>query len=163
MKRKILWTTLGAALLIAAITAAWTQTRSWHGVQGHWWMQRGPVGYVARELELDENQRAQIKTIVQGERPNIAELVRELASEQKEMDALTLQEGTPDSARLQEITARQGATVAKLLAEKQRIIGKIYAQVLNPAQRVKANGMLKRLDSHLDRVADRIGSGAASK
>jgi Spy/CpxP family protein refolding chaperone len=163
MKRKILWITLGAALLAAGITAAWTQTRTWRGVQSHWWFHRGPMGYVARELDLSDNQRSQIKTIWEGERPNISELVHELASEQKEMDALTLQDGAPDDARIQDITARQGATVAKLLAEKGKITRKIYAQVLNPEQRAKANAMLKRLDSHLDRVADRIGSGNTNR
>lgn len=159
MKRNILWTVLGATLLVATITVAWAQTQGWRGVRGHWLMHRGPMGFVSRELDLSENKKAQIKTIVQGERPNVAVLVRELAAEQKEMDALTLQEGARDDAKMQDITARQGATLAKLLAEKQRIISKIYTQVLDPAQRVKANGLLKRLDSHLDRVADRIGSG----
>lgn len=163
MKRKILWITLGAALLAVGITAAWTETRGWHGVQSHWWFHRGPMGFVARELDLSDNQRSQIKTIWEGERPNISELVHELASEQKEMDALTMQDGAPDDARIQDVTARQGATLAKLLAEKQKITGKIYAQVLNPAQRTKATAMLKRFDSHLDRVADRIGNGTTSR
>jgi Spy/CpxP family protein refolding chaperone len=121
------------------------------------------MGYVARELDLTDNQKSQIKTIWEGERPNISELVHELASEQKEMDTLTLQDGAPDDARIQDITTRQGATLAKLLAEKERLTGKIYSQVLTPAQRTKADQLLKGWSSHLDRVADRIGNGTTNK
>jgi Spy/CpxP family protein refolding chaperone len=163
MNRKTLWITLGVALLVAGITAAWTQAGSWHGGQSRWWFRRGPVGYVARELDLSDNQRSQIKTIWEGERPNIAELAHQLASEQKEMDALTIQNVTPDEAKVQDIAAREGVTIAKLLSEKQKITAKIYTQVLTSSQRAKANGLLKRLDSHLDRVADRIGNGSSEK
>ena len=117
MKRKIVWATLGAALLAVGITAAWTQTMTWHGGHGSFWYHHGPMGHVARELDLSNEQKAQIKTIWQGERPNISELVRQFASEQKEMDALTFQNGVRDEGRIQDITARQGATLAKLLRE----------------------------------------------
>ncbi|HEY2468881.1 MAG TPA: Spy/CpxP family protein refolding chaperone [Terracidiphilus sp.] len=121
------------------------------------------MGYVARRLDLSDNQKSQIKTIWEGERPNIAELVHELASEQKEMDVLTFHDGTPDDARVQDITARQGATLAKLLGEKEKITGRIYSQVLTPAQRPKADELLKGWSSHLDHIANRIGNGTTNK
>lgn len=121
------------------------------------------MGFVAHRLDLTDNQKSQIKTIWEGERPNVAELVHELASEQKEMDALTFHDGGPDDAKIQDITARQGATLAKLLAEKEKITGRIYSQVLTPAQRMKADELLKSWSSHLDRVADRIGNGNTNK
>lgn len=159
MMRKIVWTTLGAALIIVGITAASTQTRTWRGGHGPFWFDHGPMGYIAHELDLSDTQKSQIKTIWEGERPNIAELVREFASEQKEMDAVTFQNGAPDEARIQDITARQGATLAKLLAEKEKLTGKIYSQVLNPAQRTKADELRKHWSSHLEHVADRISNG----
>lgn len=158
MARKTIWITLGCALLVAGITVAWTQTRTWTGVHGHFWFHHGPMGFVARELDLSDNQKSQIKTIWEGERPNVSVLVHELASEQKELNALTFQNGSPDDGKLQDITAREGATLARLLTEKERIRAKVYAQVLTPAQRTKADDLLKRLSSHLDRVADRIGN-----
>src|SRR6185437_3711830 len=158
MARKTIWITIGCALLVAGITVAWTQTQRWAGPHGHFWFHHGPMGFVARELDLTDNQKSQIKTIWEGERPNVSELVHKLASEQKELNALTLQNGTADDAKLQDITTREGATLAKLLAEKEKVRGKVYAQVLTPAQRTKADDLLKRLSSHLDRLADRIGS-----
>lgn len=158
-KRPFVWITLCVALLVAGIAVASTQTRTWRGARGVMWFHHGPAGYFAHELDLSANQKSQIKTIWEGERPNVSQLVRELASEQKELNDLSTQDGSPDEARIQEITARQGATLAKLLTEKEKIKGKIYAQVLTPVQRTKADAMLKRLSSHLSHVADRIDGG----
>jgi Spy/CpxP family protein refolding chaperone len=103
-------------------------------------------------------QKSQIKSIWDAERPTVASLVQELASEGKEMDAVTAQ-GSPDDSKVEAIAARQGATVAKLLVEKERLKSKIYTTVLNPEQRTKADQLQKTWHSRLDRVAARIGSG----
>jgi Spy/CpxP family protein refolding chaperone len=163
MIRKIVWTTLGAALIVVGITAAWTQTRTWRGGHGPFWFHHGPMGYVAHELDLSDTQKSQIKTIWEGERPNISEFVREFASEQKEMDALPFQDGARDEGRIQDITARQGATLAKLLTEKEKLTGKIYSQVLNPAQRTKAEELQKHWSSHLEHAVDRINNATGTK
>jgi Spy/CpxP family protein refolding chaperone len=163
MMRKIVWTTLGAALIIVGITAAWAQTRTWRGGHAPFWFHHGPMGYVVHELDLSDMQKSQIKTIWEGERPNISELVREFASEQKEMDALPFQDGVRDQSTIQDITARQGATLAKLLTEKEKLTGKIYSQVLNPAQRTKADELRKHWSSHLEHAADRIGNATGRK
>ena len=160
MMRRIVWITLSAALIVVGITAAWAQTKTWRGGHGPIWFHRGPMGFVARELDLSDTQKSQIKTIWEGERPNISHLVREFASEQKEMDALTFQDGAADEGRIHDISARQGATLAKLLAEKETLTGKIYSQVLNPAQRTKADELRKDWSSRLEHVADRISNAA---
>lgn len=157
MIRKIVWTSIGVALVVVGITAAWTQTQHWRAGRGPFWLHYGPMGYIAHQLDLSDTQRSQIKSVWEGERPNIAELVHELASEQKEMDALTFQDA-PDEGRIQDITTREGATLAKLLAEKEKLTGKIYSQVLNSAQRTKADEIRKRWDSHLVHIADHIGN-----
>lgn len=163
MMRKIVWATLGAALIVVGITAAWTQTRTWHGGHGPFWFHHGPMGSIARELDLSDTQKSQIKTMWEGERPNISELVRELASEQKEMDALAFQDSTPDDGRIQDITVRQGATLAKLFAEKEKLMGRIYFQVLNPSQRMKADELRKHWSSFFDHIADRISNTTGGK
>lgn len=161
--RRIVWTTLGAALIVVGITAAWAQTKTWRGGHGPFWFHHGPMGYVVHELDLSGTQKAQIKSIWEGERPNISEIIREFASEENELDALTFQDGTPDEGRIQDITARQGATLAKLFAEKEKLTGKIYSQVLNPAQRTKADELQKHLSSHLDHLADRFSNATPAK
>jgi Spy/CpxP family protein refolding chaperone len=157
MIRRIVWTTLGAALMVVGITAASTQTKTWRGGHGPFWFHHGPMGFVARELDLSDTQKSQIKTIWQGERPNIAVLVREFASEQKEMDAISFRDGAADEGRMHDISAREGLTLAKLFEEKEKLTAKIYSQVLNPGQRTKADELRKGWSSRLEHVADRIG------
>lgn len=147
-------------MIVVGITAAWTQTKTWRGGHGPFWFHHGPMGFVAHELDLSDTQKSQIKTIWEGERPDISELVREFASEQKEMDALPFEDGAADEGRMQDISARQGATLAKLFAEKEKLTGKIYTQVLNPAQRTKADELRKGWGLHLEHVADRISNAA---
>jgi Spy/CpxP family protein refolding chaperone len=127
--RRIVWTTLGAALIVVGITAASTQRKTWRGGHGPFWFHHGPMGFVARELDLSETQKSQVKTIWESERPNVSELVREFASEQKEMDALTFQDGAADEGRMDDISARQGATLAKLFVEKEKLTAKIGLQL----------------------------------
>lgn len=158
MIRRITWTSIGVVLIVAGISSAWTQTQQWHGGHSAFWFHRGPVGYFVHALDLSDPQKSQIKSIWEGERPHVAELIHELASEQKEMDALTFQSGTPDDARIKEIATRQGDTFAQLFAEKEKLTGEIYSQVLNPAQRAKADELRQHLSSHLDHIADRIGN-----
>jgi len=156
MTRRILWTSIGILMIVASFTAAWAQTQRWRAGYRLFWFHYGPMGYVAHELELSDVQKSQIKTIWGGERPNIAELIRELASEQREMDEITFQ-STPDERRIPEIAAHQGATLARLFAEKEKLTSTIYSQVLNPRQRVQADQLQKQWDSYLDQVASRIG------
>ena len=99
----------------------------------------------------------QIKSMWQAERPALASLVQELASESKEMDSATAQ-GNLDESKVQAIAARQGETIAKLLIEKERFKSKVYTGVLNPEQRTKADEIQKVWQSRMDRVAERIKS-----
>jgi hypothetical protein len=74
------------------------------------------------------------------------------------MDALAFQGGAPDESKIQDMAARQGATLGKLFAEKEKLTARIYSQVLNSEQRTKADELQQRLNSHLDHIADRIGN-----
>ena len=155
MTRRIVWSSIGAVLIAVGVTAAWAEAQGWRGWYRPVWFHAGPWAYVAHELDLSGAQREQVKAIWDGERPNIAVLIHELAGEQKEMDAISL-EGAPDDGKIQDIAARQGATLARLLVEKQQLAAKIYSSVLTPAQRAKADEFRKRCGSRLDRFADRI-------
>jgi Spy/CpxP family protein refolding chaperone len=108
-------------------------------------------------LNLSDGQKSQIKSMWQTERPTVASLVQELVSEGKEMDSVTAQ-GNLDDGKIQTIAARQGATIAKLLVEKERLKSKIYTGILTPKQRTKADELQKGWHSRLDRVAARLGS-----
>jgi len=160
MKRFVIWSSVALLLVGVSLIVARADGPGRHGWGGPGWSHAGPLGYVAHELNLSGAQKSQIKSMWDAERPTVASLVQDLASESKEMDAATAQ-GSLDDTKVQAIAARQGETIAKLLVEKERLKSKVYTTVLNPEQRTKADELQKTWHSHLDRVASRLG-GAQS-
>lgn len=158
MKRFMIWSSVALLFVAISIIVAQADGRGRHGWGGPGWRHCGPLGYVAHELNLSDAQKSQIKSMWEAERPTVASLVRELVYENKEMASATVQ-GMLDDSKVQAIAARQGATIAKLLVEKERLKSKVYTTVLNPEQRTKADELQKRWHSRLDHLAARIGSG----
>jgi Spy/CpxP family protein refolding chaperone len=156
MKRIVIWSCAAVLVVAAGVAIARADVRGWHGCFGHRWGHHfGPMGYVARELNLNDTQRKQIRSMWDSEKPAISGLVHELAAESKEMDAATAK-GNLDEGKVQEIAARQGTTIAKLLVEKENFKSKIYTTVLNPEQRTRADELQARWHDRLDH----IGNGA---
>jgi Spy/CpxP family protein refolding chaperone len=152
MKRIVIWSCAALLVVVAGVVIARADARGWHGCSGHRWGHHfGPMGYIAHELKLSDTQRQQVESMWQTEKPAISGLVHELAAESKEMDAATAQ-GNLDEAKVQEIAGRQGATVAKLSVEKEHFKSKIYATVLNPEQRTKADELQSRWHDRLDHM-----------
>lgn len=155
MKKVLIWSSVALVLTVAGITFARAERRSWHRwCHGGWGY--GPLGYIAHELNLNATQKSQIKSIWQAERSTIASLVHEFSAESEEMNAATAQ-GNMDESKVQEIAERQGATVAKLLVERERLKSKIYTTVLTAEQRSKADELQARWHSQLDQIADKLG------
>ena len=157
MKRYIIWSSLVVVVIVAAVAIARAEGRGWRGWCDHGWHHHGPLSYVAHELDLSQAQKSQIQSIWQSERPTISALAQEFSAEAKEMDTATVQ-GNLDESKVREIADRQGATITKLLIEKERLKSRIYTTVLNPEQRTKADALQERWHSRLDRSADRIGN-----
>src|SRR5260370_38248583 len=138
MKRVGIWLSVVLLFVAIGIIVARADGSGRHGWGRRGWSHLGPLGYVAHELNLSDAQRSQIKSMWEAERPTVASLVQELASEGKEMDTVTAQ-GSLDESKVQAIAARQGETIAKLLVEKERLKSNIYTRVLNPEHRTKAD------------------------
>ena len=162
MKRVMIWSSVALLLVVVGIIVARADGPRRHGWGGRGWSHHGPLGYVAHELNLNGAQKSQIKSMWEAERPAVASLVQELASEGKEMDTVTAQ-GSLDDNKVQAIATRQGETIAKLLVEKERFKSKVYTTVLNPEQRTKADELQKTWHSRLDHIAARIGAGSGSR
>jgi Spy/CpxP family protein refolding chaperone len=144
MKRIAIWSCVALLVVAAGVAIARADARGWHGCFGHrWGAHLGPMGFVAHALDLNDAQQKQIHSMWQTEKPAVSGLVQELAAESKEMDAATAK-GNLDEGKVQEIAARQGATIAKLLVEKEHFKSKIYTTVLTPEQRTKADELQSR-------------------
>jgi Spy/CpxP family protein refolding chaperone len=113
------------------------------------------MGYISHELSLNDEQQKQIHSMWQTEKPAVSGLVQELAAESKEMDAATAK-GNLDEGKVQEIATRQGATIAKLLVEKEHFKSKVYATVLTPEQQTKADGLQARWHERMGHMSDKL-------
>lgn len=155
MNKKI-WIALTVVVLAtAAAVGIGAETRSWprwHAHMGPW----GPAWYITHQLNLNDAQKKQIGEIWQTERPHVADLVRELAAANVDLQKA----GTEHNEALaQQSATRQGAVVAQLLLEKEKLRSEIYAQVLTPDQRTKADELQSRFNQHLEQFADRLQHG----
>jgi len=159
MKKKVIVPIVLAAVLVGVAAVVWADTRSSWAGQG--WCGRyagvrfgaGPLGFAAHELDLSESQQKQIKTLFRAERPQFASLVREFAAESAEMSAAHADGADGD---IDAIAAKQGATVAKLLMEKEHLRTEIYTQVLSADQRRKADEFETRFQSRLESFATKL-------
>jgi Spy/CpxP family protein refolding chaperone len=151
MKRIAIWSCVGLLLGAAGVAIAGTSVQGWHGCAGHRWGRFGAMGYVAHELNLSDAQKQQIRSMWQAERPTVSGLVQEFSAESKAMDQATAN-GVLDESKVQEIGARQGVTLSKLLVEKEHFKARIYASVLNPEQRTKADKLLSQWHERLDHI-----------
>lgn len=151
MKRIIIWSCVAALLVASGVGIALAGARGCHRWGGRGWGHPGPFGYLARELNLSREQRQQIRSMWQMERPAMLSLVHEFAAESKEMDEATAK-GNVDEGKVQEIATRQGTTVARFLIEKEHFKSRIYSTVLNPGQRTKADELQSRWHERLARL-----------
>jgi Spy/CpxP family protein refolding chaperone len=124
------------------------------------WCMRGgpgrfPLTYLAHELDLTDAQRAQIKSIWAEERPTVTPLLHQLLSECSEMSLANPNEGF-DEAKARSSAEKQAATLSQLLTERQRLISKIYNDVLTPEQRNKADQLRERMHGRVEKFLDRL-------
>jgi Spy/CpxP family protein refolding chaperone len=117
MKRVTIIYTITVVLLLTAFAVVRADTRKGQGWVGHRWHHSGPMSYLAHELKLSDEQRAQIQTLWRQELPAISAHVHELLDENKEMNAIAAQ-ANPDQSAVQQVAERQGKTIASLLVKK---------------------------------------------
>jgi Spy/CpxP family protein refolding chaperone len=151
MKRIVIWSSVAVLLVACGIGFAVASARGCHRWGGRGWGRPVPLRYLAHELDLSREQSQQIRSMWQTERPAMLLLLHEFAAESKEMDAATVK-GNLDEGKVQEIAARQGSTVARFLVEKEHFKARIYAAVLTPEQRTKADELQSRWHDRLGKL-----------
>lgn len=112
-----------------------------------------PLAFLTHELDLTSAQQTQIKSIWAAERPTITPLVRQLLSECNEM-SLANSNGAFDEVKARAAADKQAATISSLLVERQRMITKVYNEVLTPEQRAKADQLRERMHGRIEGFLD---------
>jgi len=122
---------LGAAIAKSQTTDAPAPPPMHH----HAFSMRGPMmGFFAKYLDLSDAQRAQMKAVLQKERPTMKPLMLQLHQMQQQLKQY--EEGTYDEAKVQAVVAQQAQTLVQLKVQETRIHNELF-QLLSPDQQAK--------------------------
>jgi Spy/CpxP family protein refolding chaperone len=98
------------------------------GMEGHM------MGFFAKYLNITDDQKTQMKAVLQKERPTLKPLMQQL--HEMEQQLKPYQEGTYDAAKVQAIVSQQSQTLVQLAVEESRIHSELF-QLLTPDQQSK--------------------------
>jgi periplasmic protein CpxP/Spy len=104
------------------------------GMEGHM------MGFWAKSLNLTDDQKAQMKAVMQKEHPTMKPLMLQL--HQMEQQLKQYEEGTFDEVKVQGLVGQQAQTLVQVKVEEARIHSEMY-QLLTPDQQSK----LKELEA----------------
>ncbi len=113
----------------------------------------GRMAYLARELNLTDAQKQQVKTMVQSQRTTMRPLLRQLAQNRLAMLNATAS-GAFDQAKVQGIANQQSQLLAQLMVQRASIRSQIYNQVLTADQKAKADQLRQK---QIDGINQRLG------
>ncbi len=142
---------LGGAVILsyAQESATSTTQRAWHG-------RHGRMAYMARELNLTDAQKAEVKQIFQANKASGPPLMQQMAANKKAMLEATAN-GAYDQAKIQQLANQQAQLMSQLIVQKQAIRHQIYNQVLTADQRTKAEELraqqISRIDSRMQKLS----------
>ena len=117
------------------------------------------MAWMAKELNLTDAQKEQIKSIMQSQHATMRPLMQQLAENRKAMLTATAN-GAFDQARVQAIANQQSQAMAQLMVQKASIQHQIYTQVLTPDQRTKADQMREKQMARIDQRLQRFSQPA---
>lgn len=105
------------------------------------------VEHIARELNLTEAQKTQIKSLLEAGHATMTALHQKKDELNKQLEEATAN-GQFDEAQVRALATQQGQLTAETIVEHERMKSKILS-LLTPEQRVKANELHKRHTKHL--------------
>ncbi len=140
----------GTALLSYAQEADAAPAAGWHGHGQH------HMAWMAKELNLTDAQKQEVKTMMQSQHATMRPLVQQLAENRKALLAATAN-GAFDQAKVTAIANQQAQLMAQVMVQKESMRHQIYTQVLTPDQRTTADQMrakqMARLDQRLQKLS----------
>jgi protein CpxP len=119
---------LGAAI-------AKSQTADAPLMRGHEFGMEGRlIGLFAKYLDLSDAQRAQMKAVMEKERPTLKPLMQQLRQAHEQLKPF--EEGTYDEVKVRALAAQQNQTISELIVQETRIHNELF-QLLTPDQQAK--------------------------
>lgn len=100
-------------------------------------------GRIAKKLNLSDEQKAQVKQIMETEKPVVEPIFAALRENRQKLADLTA-DGSFDEAKIKELAGEQGNLSARLILEKERVKSQIF-QILTPEQREQAKQLKDKM------------------
>jgi periplasmic protein CpxP/Spy len=114
---------------------------------------------IAEKLNLTDEQKAEIKTVLAGEKDALKSLLGQLHDARKNLRA-TIQAADANETSVRAAAAKVAAVEGDLAVERMKIYGKI-APILTDEQRRQISDFEQRADEYVDAAIARIGDGLA--
>ena len=125
----------------------------------------GRHGMMLRGLDLTDEQKAQIKTIMQASKENSKPLREQVKATREKLQMLA-ESGNFDQARIQALADEQGKLTAQMIVEKEKVKSQISA-ILTAEQKAKAAEMKaqfkQKREERMRKRADRRAAQAEQK
>ena len=142
-----------ALVLCGTVMLSYAQQSDAQGASGWGGGHRhGHMGWMAKQLNLTDAQKAQIKSIMQANRATNRPLMQQMAQNRIAMLTAT-SNGAFDQAKVTALANQQAQLMAQMLVQKQSIQHQIYTQVLTPEQQATANQMRQ---NQITRINERL-------
>jgi Spy/CpxP family protein refolding chaperone len=146
------------ALAAALNLGGWLTTPSWAAdtaapAHGRFFQR------IAQRLNLTDDQKAQIKTILQAERNTLKPLLGQLHTARENLRA-AIRAGDANETSVRAASAQVAAVAADLAVERMKIYGKI-APILTDEQRRQISDLRQRAGDFTDRAITHAGEGPA--
>ena len=147
-----------ALVLCGAALIAYAQGPSPEGMGHHGWGGPGPgMAFLARELNLTDAQKAQVKTIMQANHANMKTVMQQMAQNRQALLAAGAN-GAFDPAKIQALANQQAQLEAAMIVQRETVQHQIYTQVLTSDQQAKAEQLrtqeINRITEHLQKMAN---------
>ncbi len=112
----------------------------------------GPFGghalrFMSHYLDLTSDQQAQMKQIMQNEKPNFKPLIQQLAQSRQQARQIA-EAGTFDESQAQAYANQQAQIMAQLTVQKLKTANEMY-KVLTPDQQTKLNDFLDKREQRM--------------
>ena len=142
--------TVALAITLCATMAVSQTVKRTHGMGGFGGHGFGEmIGFYTDYLDLTDVQQAQMKDILNKEKPTIQPLMQQLRQSHQQMQALE-QAGTFDETKVRNVASQQSQTMTELIVQKARIKSELMT-VLTPDQKDKLAKLQARRQARMQK------------
>ncbi len=159
MKTKLMVVVSVMALMLCGVTMI-AYAQGPEGGPHHGWGGPGPggMGFMARELNLTDTQKAQVKTIMQANHASMKPIMQQLEQNRAAMLTATAN-GAYDQAKITALANQQAQLQAAMTIQREAIQHQIYTTVLTADQQAKAEQLRTQQLSHITEHLQKMASG----